>query len=121
MSVRKSNTLRFSKRVYATVLPLTHGAGKPSVTHCTLAAACAVSYRAELGSLCIVLYEYRLADVYEHAYDMILRLYTYTVCVLDGSPDAPLLVPWLGELEGTSLAIAQANDSPVLARSNTEV
>ena len=53
MSVRKSNTLRFSKRVYATVLPLTHGAGKPSVTHCTLAAACAVSYRAEFWARCV--------------------------------------------------------------------
>ena len=42
------------------------------------------------------------------------RLKTY-VCILYCSPCAPLMTPWLGELEGTSLAIAQAKGSPVLA------
>ena len=37
------------------------------------------------------------------------------VCVLYGSPCAPLLLPWLGEVEGTSQAIAQAKASPVPA------
>ena len=32
------------------------------------------------------------------------RLKAY-VCVLYGSPCAPLLLPWLGEVEGTSLAM----------------
>ena len=29
------------------------------------------------------------------------------VCILYASPCAPLLVPWPGEVEGTSLAMAQ--------------
>ena len=37
------------------------------------------------------------------------------VCVLYCSSCVPLLAPWLGELEGTSLAIAQAKVQPVLA------
>ena len=35
------------------------------------------------------------------------------VCVLHGSPCAPLVYPWLGEVEGTSLAMTQAKASPV--------
>ena len=37
------------------------------------------------------------------------------VCVLYDSPCAPLLLPWLGEVEGTSLAMSQAKASPVPA------
>ena len=37
------------------------------------------------------------------------------VCILYASPSAPLLVPWPGEVEGTSLAMAQAKASPVPA------
>ena len=36
------------------------------------------------------------------------------VCLLYGSLCAPLLLPWPGELEGTSLAMAQGKASPVL-------
>ena len=36
-------------------------------------------------------------------WDMIVQTY---VCVLYCSPCAPLMDPWLGELEGTSLAIS---------------
>ena len=39
------------------------------------------------------------------------RLKAY-VCVLYDSPCAPLLLPWLGEVEGTSLAMSQAKASP---------
>ena len=37
------------------------------------------------------------------------------VCILYASPCAPLLVLWPGEVEGTSLAMAQAKASPVPA------
>ena len=37
------------------------------------------------------------------------------VCILYDSQCAPLLLPWLGEVEGTSLAIAQGKASPVPA------
>ena len=37
------------------------------------------------------------------------------VCVLYDSLCAPLLLPWLGEVEGTSLAMYQAKASPVPA------
>ena len=37
------------------------------------------------------------------AHDCAAKTY---VCVLYCSPCAPLMAPWLGELEGTSLAIA---------------
>ena len=37
------------------------------------------------------------------------------VCVLYDSPCAPLLFPWLGEVEGTSLAMSQSKASPVSA------
>ena len=42
------------------------------------------------------------------------RLKVY-VCVLYDSLCAPLLLPWLGEVEGTSLAMSQAKASPVPA------
>ena len=42
------------------------------------------------------------------------RLKAY-VCVLYDSLCAPLLLPWLGEVEGTSLAMYQAKASPVPA------
>ena len=42
------------------------------------------------------------------------RLKAY-VCVLYASPCAPLLLPWLGEVDGTSLAMSQAKISPVSA------
>ena len=42
------------------------------------------------------------------------RLKAY-VCVLHDSPCAPLLLPWLEEVEGTSLAMSQAQASPVPA------
>ena len=42
------------------------------------------------------------------------RLKAY-VCVLYDSHCAPLLLPWLGEVEGTSLAMYQAKASPVPA------
>ena len=42
------------------------------------------------------------------------RLKAY-VCVLYDSPCAPLLLPWLGEVEGTSLAMSQAKASPAPA------
>ena len=38
-----------------------------------------------------------------------------SVCVLHDSLCAPLLLPWLGEVEGTSLAMYQAKASPVPA------
>ena len=37
------------------------------------------------------------------------------VCILYASPSAPLLVLWPGEVEGTSLAMAQGKASPVPA------
>ena len=37
------------------------------------------------------------------------------VCILYASPCAPLLVLWPGEVEGTSLAMAQGKASPVPA------
>ena len=40
--------------------------------------------------------------------------YVY-VCVLYGSPCAPLLLPWLGEVEGASLATTLAKGLPVVA------
>ena len=42
------------------------------------------------------------------------RLKAY-VCVLYDSLCAPLLLPWLGEVEGTSLAMYQAKTSPAPA------
>ena len=42
------------------------------------------------------------------------RLKAY-VCVLYDSPCAQLLLPWLGEVEGTSLTMSQAKTSPVPA------
>ena len=42
------------------------------------------------------------------------RLKAY-VCVLYDYLCAPLLLPWLGEVEGTSLAMSQAKASPVPA------
>ena len=49
-----------------------------------------------------------------HEYMAHERLKAY-VCVLYDSPCAPLLLPWLGEVEGTSLAMSQAKASPVPA------
>ena len=49
-----------------------------------------------------------------HEYMAHERLKAY-VCVLHDSPCAPLLLPWLGEVEGTSLAMTQAKASPVPA------
>ena len=37
------------------------------------------------------------------------------VCVLYDSPCDPLLLPWLGEVEGTSMAMSQAKALPVPA------
>ena len=37
------------------------------------------------------------------------------VCVLYGSPCAPLLIPWLGKVQGTSLAMTQGKTSPAAA------
>ena len=39
----------------------------------------------------------------------------WCVCLLYGSPCAPLLLPWLGEVQGTSMAMVQGKYSPVLA------
>ena len=41
-------------------------------------------------------------------------MYPY-ICILYASPCAPLLVLWPGEVEGTSLAMAQGKASPVPA------
>ena len=37
------------------------------------------------------------------------------VCILYGSQSAPLLLLWLGEVKGTSLAMTQGKTLPVLA------
>ena len=55
-------------------------------------------------SLCGSLCEYMVHDS--------LKAY---VCILYASPCAPLLVLWPGEVEGTSLAMAQGKASPVPA------
>ena len=49
-----------------------------------------------------------------HEYMVHERLKAY-VCILYASPCAPLLVLWPGEVEGTSLAMAQGKASPVPA------
>ena len=63
------------------------------------------------GGLRIQLYRVWLA-LHESMAHECLKAY---VCILYASPCAPLLVLWLGEVEGTSLAIYQANASPVPA------
>ena len=45
----------------------------------------------------------------------VMTLFKPHVCVLHGSPCAPLVYPWLGEVEGASLAMPQAKASPVPA------
>ena len=52
-----------------------------------------------------------LHESYVHEHE---RLKAY-VCVLHDSLCAPLLLPWLGEVEGTSLAMYQAKVSPAPA------
>ena len=37
------------------------------------------------------------------------------VCILYGSQSAPLLLPWLGEVQGTSLAMTHGKKLPVIA------
>ena len=37
------------------------------------------------------------------------------VCIRYGPPRAPLLLPWLGEVQGVSLAMTQGKALPVLA------
>ena len=66
--------------------------GEQYSTHTyAFAQSCDVRYKAVLGSL---------HESYAHE-----RLKTY-VCILYCTPCAPLMAPWLGELEGTFLAIA---------------
>ena len=61
----------------------------------------------------------RFAHFFEKAnrcdYEWLSAGATHHVCILYASPCAPLLVLWPGEVEGTSLAMAQGKASPVPA------
>ena len=64
--------------------------------------------RCDLSSICIK----STGSLHESLLHECLKAY---VCILYASPCAPLLVLWPGEVEGTSLAMAQGKASPVPA------